>query len=315
MLQTPAAPRPGGIPGRLGLYTPLQWLGALAILGFALLFAAVLAVVAVQWLLTLDFMQDFMERFPGEYHLPEGAPVGLPSWLGWQHFFNVFLILLIIRSGIRVRTERRPEAFWASRRHPQRKISIMVWFHNAVDLLWVINGVVYVVLLFVTGQWVRIVPTSWEVFPNALSAGLQYVSLNWPTENGWVNYNGLQQLTYFTTVFIAAPLAIITGFRMSEWWPKNAKFLNKVYPAAVARALHFPVMLYFVFFILTHVALVLSTGALRNLNHIYASQDVVNWTGFWLFLGSLVLFAAALIAARPIVIAPLARIFGNVSSR
>ena len=63
-------------------------------------------------------------------------------------------------------------------------------------------------VLFVTGQWMRIVPTSWDVFPNAVSAALQYVSLDWPTENGWVNYNALQLLAYFTTVFIAAPLAI-----------------------------------------------------------------------------------------------------------
>ena len=73
----------------------------------------------------------------------------------------------------------------------------------------------FFVLLFVTGQWMRIVPTSWDVFPNALSAALQYVSLDWPTENGWVNYNSLQLLAYFVTVFIAAPLAIVTGMRMS----------------------------------------------------------------------------------------------------
>ena len=57
-------------------------------------------------------------------------------------------------------------------------------------------GLIDCVLLFVTGQWMRVIPTSWEVFPNALSAALQYVSLDWPTENGWVNYNGLQQLAY-----------------------------------------------------------------------------------------------------------------------
>ncbi|WP_218157734.1 hypothetical protein [Saccharopolyspora shandongensis] len=28
----------------------------------------------------------------------------------------------------------------------------------------------------------------------------------WPTENGWVHYNALQQLAYFTTVFVAAAL-------------------------------------------------------------------------------------------------------------
>jgi hypothetical protein len=35
----------------------------------------------------------------------------------------------------------------------------------------------------------------------------------------------------------------------------------------VAWAVHLPVMLYFVGFILVHVTLAMATGALRNLNH------------------------------------------------
>ena len=107
----------------------------------------------------------------------------------WQHFFNVFLIVLIIRSGLQVRTEKRPTVFWTPRNNAKGKISLALWFHQSLDMLWLVNGLLFVVLLFVTGHWMRIVPTSWEVFPNALSAALQYVSLDWPTENGWVNYN------------------------------------------------------------------------------------------------------------------------------
>jgi hypothetical protein len=148
-----------------------------------------------------------------------------------------------------------------------------------------------------------------------LSAGLQYVSLDWPTENGWVNYNSLQQLTYFATVFLAAPLAAITGYRMSGLWPKNNARLNRLYPAPWARKLHFPTMLYFVVFIVVHVALVLSTGALRNLNHIYGGQDAVNWTGFWLFVVSLAVIVGSVFAARPVLLAPIAKLFGTVTAR
>ena len=102
---------------------------------------------------------------------------------------------------------------------------------------------------------------------------------------------------------------------MSGIWPKNATRLNKLYPVEWARAVHFPVMLYFVAFIIVHVALVFATGALRNLNHMYASQDVVNWVGFWIFVGSLIVIAAAWVAARPLVLAPIARLFGKVSGR
>lgn len=309
-------------PKRIGMFTRAQWAGIVVVGGGALLFAAAMAVLIVRWLLSTEWGMGFLEAFPGEYHLPEGAPVGFPAWLGWQHFFNVFLMVLIIRTGLQVRTEKRPSVFWTPRGNPKGKISLTLWFHQALDILWLVNGVIFVVLLFATGQWMRVIPTSWEVFPNAISAVLQYISLDWPTENGWVNYNSIQQIAYFTTIFIAAPLAAVTGFRMSGLWPKKAKRLSAAYPIEWARAVHFPVMLYFVAFIIVHVLLVFATGALRNLNHMYAAQGSVdpnayasNWTGFWLFVVSLAVIIAAWIAARPITLAPLARLFGNVSGR
>ncbi|WP_240640484.1 cytochrome b/b6 domain-containing protein [Microbacterium sp. 10M-3C3] len=311
-----SAPRtPAPEPVRIGPYTRGQWAGATLVVGAALLIAAGMAVAAVRFLLSTTAGQDFLAAFPGEYHLPASAPVGLPAWLGWQHFLNGFFMLLIIRTGLQVRREKRPSIFWSPRGNKKRKISLALWTHQAIDLLWVLNGVVFIVLLFVTGQWMRIVPTSWEVVPNAISAGLQYVSLDWPTENGWVNYNSLQQLAYFATTFIAAPLAIVTGVRMSGLWPKNAATLNRLYPVEWARKVHYPVMLYFVAFIVVHVALVFATGALRNLNHMYAAQDAVNWTGFWIFVASLVVMAAGWIAARPLVLVPIARLFGTVKGR
>ncbi|WP_281652530.1 cytochrome b/b6 domain-containing protein, partial [Microbacterium aurum] len=314
------APRPE--PARIGPFTKAQWAGAVVVGGLGLLFAAAMAVLLVRFLLSLDGMRDFLATYPGEYHLPDAAPVGIPAWLGWQHFFNAFLMVLIIRSGLTIRREKRPAVFWAPKNNPKGKTSLTIWFHQALDIFWLVNGVVFIVLLFVTGQWMRIVPTSWEVIPNAVSAALQYVSLDWPTENGWVNYNSLQQLAYFATVFLAAPLAAISGYRMSGMWPKGNAKLSAAYPIEWARKIHFPVMLYFVVFIVLHVALVLATGALRNLNHMYAAQGSVdptayadNWTGFWMFVLSFVAIAAAWVAARPLVLAPVARLFGTVSGR
>ncbi len=286
--------------------------------------AAIVAVAAVvflaRWLREMPAVADFLARYPGETHLPETAPVGIPAWLGWQHFFNAFFIVLIIRSGWLVRTRQRPPAYWTRKntgllrtKGAPKRISLDLWLHQSLDILWIVNGVVFIVLLFATGHWMRIVPTSWEVFPNALSAALQYASLNWPVENGWVNYNSLQLLAYFTTVFIAAPLAIVTGVRMSGAWPSNAEKLNRIYPVEVARAIHFPVMLYFVLFIITHVALVMTTGALRNLNHMYAARDEVSWLGFWIFAASVVAMIAAWIAARPVILRPIASLTGKVS--
>ncbi|WP_028267803.1 cytochrome b/b6 domain-containing protein [Arthrobacter sp. MA-N2] len=300
---------------------PLTRLNLLAwLIPSALLLLAGLVLGAI-YLRTLPSVQLFLADYPGHSELPESAPAGLPAWLAWQHFLNFFFLVLIIRSGWQVRTTTRPIAYW-SRRTPERfrrtnqapsRISVTLWFHLALDLLWIINGGLFVILLAVTGQWMRIVPTSWDIVPNALSAGLQYLSLDWPIENGWNNYNALQVLAYFATVFIAAPLAFLSGIRMSPVWPKGAARLNALYPITVARAIHLPVMFYFVIFVIVHVTLVFATGALRNLNHMYSGTDEVSWMGFWVFAVSLVVTIGALVGARPMLLRWFASLTGSVT--
>ena len=305
------------LPLRVRLLQPItrrQWVVTLGTILIATLIVAAVAVGLTRLLLGTEWMQDFITRYPGEYENPEGAPVGIPTWLSWQHFLNMFFLVLIIRTGIQINRTRRPKGFWTPRKGG-KKISLTLWTHLSLDLLWVLNGAVFYILLFSTGQWMRIVPTSWEVFPNALSAGLQYLSLDWPTENGWANYNSLQELTYFATVFIAAPLSIISGLRMSSYWPKDNRTLNRILPIELARGLHMPVMVYYIVFVIVHVFLVFATGALRNLNHMYAGQDVVNWVGFGWFVASLLVIAVGLLALRPVLVAPVAKLFGEVTAR
>ncbi|MDJ0335897.1 cytochrome b/b6 domain-containing protein [Salinibacterium sp. G-O1] len=279
----------------------------------------ILVVLAARGIRELPAVQSFMSDYPGESELPADAPVGFPAWLGWQHFLNSFFMLFIIRTGWEIRKGKRPAAFWTRNntgllktKNPPVRIGLPVWFHLTVDSLWVLNGVVFYILLFATGQWVRVIPVSWDVIPNALSAALQYASMNWPTENGWLNYNALQLLAYFVTTFIAAPLALATGIRMAPGFATKFRKFDKVFPLPVARAIHFPVMIYFVAFIIVHVVLVLLTGALRNLNHMYAARDDQGWLGLAFFAGSIVLMVAGWFAARPTLLAPVAGLTGKV---
>jgi thiosulfate reductase cytochrome b subunit len=284
------------------------------------LIVLVAAVLLAQWYRASDAGAAFLSQYPGETPLPAGAPVGFPLWLNFQHFLNAFFIVLIIRTGWLVRTTQRPVAYWTRKnsgllrtKGDPKKISLDLWLHLSLDFLWALNGVIFIVLLFVTGQWMRLVPTTWDVIPNAWSAAIQYASLNWPHENGWVNYNSLQQIAYFLIVFVAAPLAIVTGIRMSNSWPGPQAAMSKAYPLPIARAIHYPVMIFFVLFVIAHVTLVLTTGALRNLNHMYASNNGESWLGFGLFAGSLVLTVAAWILAKPAFLQPLATMTGKVT--
>jgi sulfoxide reductase catalytic subunit YedY len=171
-------------------------------------------------------------------------------------------------------------------------IGLARWWHFTFDLLWLLNGVIFYVLLFSTGQWHRVVPQSWTVFPNALSAAIQYASLDFPANEGFTNYNGLQILGYFITVFVAAPLAFITGLLQAP--AVAARFgtgrgpLNR----QVARTIHFSVLVWMLIFIAIHVTMVLITGAIANLNRITLGTDGDSYDGL----------AVAAIAAAVVVV-------------
>lgn len=261
---------------------------------------------------------SFIATYPGTTALPADAPVGLPAWLNWQHFLNIMFMAFIARTAMRIRSKQRPPHFFTRTNSglirtagAPRRMSIDVWLHLVFDALWALNGVIFIVLLFVTGQWMRVVPTSWEVFPNAVSAGLQYLAFQWPIDNAWVNYNSLQVLAYFVTVFVAAPLAILTGLRLSNAWPQRERWIRSV-PERPVRWLHNATLAYFIVFVIVHVFLVVSTGLLRNLNMMFAANDTDNWFGLILCVLALDLIMAVWMLLRPPVVAAIAKRFGKV---
>jgi len=292
--------------------TRVLWGVGIALVAFAV------AVVAARLLRELPAVEAFVAEYPGIVPPPEGAPVGIPAWLGWQHFLNAFFLALLVKTGLELRGKRRPPGFWTrdntrwprTKRAP-RRLGIWLWFHLWLDALWVVTGVSYIVLLFATGQWVRIVPTDWAVVPNAFSAALQYASLDWPTEDSWVVYNALQQLAYFTVVFIAAPLALLSGLRLSSIWPVEGR-LAAASSERMARAVHYPVMLFFLAFTFVHVVLVLTTGALRKLNQMYTARDTDDWLGFAVFALSIAATVAAWVLAKPPLLKRIAATTGRV---
>lgn len=309
-----------------------KWFNLLWLIPIGLLLLIV-GIAVAKGIRDLPAVQDFMLRYPGTSPLPDSAPEGFPAWLGWQHFLNLFLMIFIIRSGLTILADH-PRLYWTRHSTPgkdwfriqkpvptdplytakqdsitlpagvglpgrRHSIGLARWWHLGIDTLWLLNGIIFYILIFTTGQWMRLVPLSWDVFPNSLSVAIQYLSLDWPLETGWVNYNGLQLLAYFITVFIAAPAALITGLGMSPALSTRFKTISTVFSIQVARSLHFLVLCWFILFIVIHVTLVLTTGALRNLNHMYASQDNESWTGFWIFAASMVVVIVAWVAATP----------------
>jgi methionine sulfoxide reductase catalytic subunit len=189
---------------------------------------------------------------------------------------------------------------WLGIPGPRHSIGLARWWHFTFDLLWLLNGAVFYVLLFSTGQWHRIVPQSWTVFPNALSTAIQYASLNFPTNEGFTEYNGLQILAYFITVFVAAPLALITGLlqapAVAARFGTGRGLLNR----QVARTIHFIILLWMLIFIATHVTMVFITGAVGNLNHITLGTDTHSYWALAIFAIAAAVVAVLWLFASPV---------------
>lgn len=309
-----------------------RWISVLWLIPIAYV-AIIIAVAAAQQLRTLPAVQEFILRYPGD---AAAFPVtsGFPLWLRMQHYLNAFFMLFMIRAGIQVladhprlylRRDCTPGSEWFRFRRDvprdrlwtskddavtipgwlgipgiRHSVGLARWWHFTFDLLWVLNGLVFYVLLFSTDQWRRVVPTSWSIFPNALSTALQYLSLQFPVEHTWTSYNGLQQLTYFVTIFIAAPTAFVTGAMQGPAFSNRLGDFSRVVNRQLARTIHFAALNWFLFFIFVHTTLVFITGLRKNLNYMVAGVNDASWTGLLFYIPGLLILVAVWILASPV---------------
>lgn len=234
-----------------------------------------------------------------------------PFWLRAQHLLNFILIGMLIRSGIEMlsslprlwwRQDCAPGTEWLkfTKRelpkeegvytslmdeksvHPllslpgRENIGLGRHWHGLSVMLWVLNGVIYVILLFATGLWRRILPTSWDVFPEAWDSLKTYLSLDVPDISHFQPYDALQMLGYTFVIFILAPFMMITGVAMSPAvrgrFPRFVKMLGG---HQGARSLHFIGMVMMAGFIVMHVSLVFLVHRDRNLvNMVFGGAEI-----------------------------------------
>jgi thiosulfate reductase cytochrome b subunit len=309
-----------------------RWINVLWALPLAVLLL-LLGVVGAQLLRQLPAVQDFVLRYPGVPSSAHAVTSGFPNWLRALHFLNLFFMVFIIRAGVQILADH-PRLYWKRDCTPgtewfrfqkevprdriwtakddavtlpgwlgipgiRHSIGLARWWHFSTTLLWMINGVVFYVLLFSTDQWLRIVPTTWAVFPNAASTALQYLSLTFPVDQSWTRYNGLQQLAYFATIFIAAPVSIVTGLMQSPAISNRLGWAGRALDRQRARSIHFLALWWFLLFIVAHVTLVFITDARANLNMMFAGVHDGSWSGFAVFVPAMALVALAWWWASP----------------
>ena len=137
-------------------------------------------------------------------------------------------------------------------------------WHFLADFAWLLTGLVYVVMLFAAPEWRRLIPTSWQIVPDAGRAMLSYLTLHIVEAPG--TYNALQQLSYAAVVFLLAPFSMATGVAMSPAIAARFPWYIKIFHGRQgARSLHFLALCTFILFFIGHVALVVLHGFRKGL--------------------------------------------------
>jgi thiosulfate reductase cytochrome b subunit len=248
------------------------------------------------------------------------GPYGFPAWIRFTHYINLLFMVLLARSGLQILMDH-PRLYWNVHCTPgtewvrltpvrvpldrlytakddaryltpwiglpggKHTLGIARHWHFASALFWTLNGAIYIALLFTTGYWQRIVPTSWSIFPSAWSVFVHYITFHLPPEpNGFFQYNALQQLSYFGVIFILAPLSILTGPSMSPALVNRFSWYRRL-PGnrQVGRSIHFLVLCAYIAFVIAHVSMVFITGFARNMNHIVIGTN--NLVHFGMYIG------------------------------
>src|SRR5579885_86659 len=251
------------------------------------------------------------------------GPHGFPVWVRYCHFFNFLFVTMLIRSGLSILMDHprlyfndgcTPGSEWIrftplkvprdrvwTAKDDARYISPLVGtpgYRHTIGLarVWhfidvhgfLATGIVFIVLLFTTEQWRRIVPASPLVVKQAWDVFVHYATFHLPPEpNGFYGYNALQQIAYFVVVFVFGVVAVATGIAMSPAVVNRFPWYARIFGGRQsARSIHFLTMFGFLAFLVVHVTLIVMTGFARNMNHIVRGTDDQDPAGmYWGFAG------------------------------
>src|ERR1039457_6791675 len=294
----------------------------------------VLLPVLSAWLEVLLVWLPHIPPVPQVYPNNFAGPQGFPLWVRYCHFFNFLFVTMLIRSGLSILVDHprlyfnnhcTPGSEWIrltpitvpkdrvwTAKDDARYVSPLVatpGYRHTIGLArcwhflnvygFIITGFFFVIMLFDTEQWRRLVPQSPLVLLQAWNTWVHYATFHLPSEfNGYYGYNALQQIACFAVVFVFGPLAILTGIAMSPAAVNRFPWYAKLFGGRQsARSVHFLTMLSFFAFLVVHVTLIAMTGFVRNMNHIVMGTDDGNHIGMFLgFVGIGVVVLTSIVA-------------------
>ena len=153
---------------------------------------------------------------------------------------------------------------WITIPGPQWLAMGRLW-HFFFAWLFVINGAIFAALAIAKGHFRRDLAPRVKDFENLPHEIVQHAQLKFPKGDAAKSYNSIQRLTYFSVIFVIAPLIVLTGLTMSPTMDAAFPILPWIFAGRQsARSIHFLCAFAFVLFFLVHMIMVVLSGTWNN---------------------------------------------------
>jgi thiosulfate reductase cytochrome b subunit len=154
---------------------------------------------------------------------------------------------------------------WATIPGPQWLAMGRLW-HFFFAWLFVANGVIFAMMAINSGHFRRdLKPRTSDITGLPVEIA-HHARLQFPKGEAAKHYNPLQRLTYFTVIFVIAPLIVLTGLTMSPTLDTAFPFLPWIFGGRQsARTIHFLCAFSFVLFFAVHIIMVVLSGTWNNI--------------------------------------------------
>lgn len=149
-------------------------------------------------------------------------------------------------------------------------------WHFFFAWLFVINGLVYLLYGFVSGQFrARYIPTGFQL-RHIWDAVKEHILLRFPEGEEAKRYNVIQKITYLVVVLGLLPAQILAGLAMSPGMDSVTPWLLTLFGGRQsARTIHFIVANLLLVFVIVHVALVIVSGLWNNMRGMVSGWYVI----------------------------------------
>jgi thiosulfate reductase cytochrome b subunit len=140
--------------------------------------------------------------------------------------------------------------------------------HFLAAWLFVLPGALYLLAGVFTGHiWRHILPRPAELTPRRFWKDVvEHARLRIAASAGGPPYGLLQKCAYFSVVFFALPIAVVTGLAMSPAVTAAYPFLSGISGGhQSARTIHFIAFVVLMLFLLAHVLMIIKSGFRRQM--------------------------------------------------